>query len=177
MTKTSDGEIELSIPPYHSVLIICGDVEFDGIAPYAPKVYANTMQLSPVFDISTAGGNSEIFEPYKTTDKLFNITGRGEMPRFSGHIKYETELALPKQDCLIDLGFVGEVAELYLNGEYMGTRQIPPYGFDIPKDCIKDTNKLTVIVSNHNGYAVRDGFSSFMLFEPSGIMGPVTVSC
>ncbi|MBQ7900434.1 MAG: hypothetical protein IJ365_00540 [Clostridia bacterium] len=174
-TKTSSGEVELCIPPYHSVLIICGDTVYDGIPEYTAVKYTDIRSLTPEFTVSTAERNSEKFTLYKTTDKLFNITGRGELPRFSGRIKYEAEITLDKTDCTIDLGFVGEVAELYLNGKHIGTRQIPPYRFDISADDIGDKNMLTVVVANHNGYAVRDGFSSFLLFEPSGLLGPVTV--
>ena len=70
---------------------------------------------------------------------------------------------------------MGEVAEVYLNDQYAGNKLFPPYRFDI-SDCIcKGTNKLTIVVSNHNGYAVRDIFSKYLLFEPSGLLGPITL--
>ena len=176
VTKTSDREIELNIPPYNSVMIIFGDVSYDGTDEYHQVSIGEAKELTLMFDISVAEKNSEEFKPYKTTDKLFNITGREGLTRFSGHIKYEADIDLDKKDYVLDLGYAGEVAEVYLNDTYIGTRQIPPYRFDISADCICDTNKLTVVVTNHNGYDVRDGFSSFMLFEPSGLIGPLTIS-
>ena len=176
VAKSSGGDIVLSIPPYHSVMIIFGDVDYDGIDEYSIRKFGKTTELKPVYTISTAKKNSEIFEPYRTTDKLFNITGREGLTRFSGHIKYEAEIELEKKDYVLDLGYVGEVAEVYLNDTYIGICQIPPYRFDISADIVGDTNKLTVVVTNHNGYDVRDIFSSFMLFEPSGLLGPVSVT-
>ena len=119
--------------------------------------------------------NNEEFKPYKTTDKLFNITGRNELPQFSGHIKYETEFEAKAERALIDLGYVGEVAELYINDKFVGEKLFPPYSFDISEFLKDGKNKMTVIVSNHNGYAVRDRFSKFLLFEPSGLLGPIKI--
>jgi hypothetical protein len=175
VSKTAQGDIELSISPYNSVMIIFGDVSFDGTDEYLPISLGEAKMINPVFDISVAEKNSDLFKPYKTTDRLFNITGREGLTRFSGHIKYEAEIYLDKKNYILDLGYVGEVAEVYLNDTYIGTCQIPPYRFDISADIIGDTNKLTVVVTNHNGYDVRDGFSSFMLFEPSGLLGPVSI--
>ena len=55
----------------------------------------------------------------------------------------------------------------------MGEKLFPPYSFDVSEHIKDGMNKMTVIVSNHNGYAVRDRFSKFLLFEPSGMLGPV----
>ena len=176
VSKTSTGKIDLHLEPYHSVMIIFGDINYDGVDDYRSCKTSDALVINPVFDISIAEKNTDEFKNYKSTDKLFNITGRDGLTRFSGHIKYEADIKLDKKDYVLDLGYVGEVAEVYLNDSYIGTRQIPPYRFDISADCICcDTNKLTVVVTNHNGYDVRDGFSSFMLFEPSGLIGPLTI--
>lgn len=176
VVKTSDNsEIHISLPPYNSVMVVFGDIDTEGAVEYVPKKYSDERELNPVFEISVAEGNSDEFKAYKKTDKLFSVTGRGELPKFSGHMKYETELKLEKSDCVLDLGYVGEVAEVYLNGNLIGTKQIPPYSFEISKDKIKDINKLTVVVSNHKGYERRDMFSKFVMFEPSGILGPIKI--
>lgn len=73
----------------------------------------------------------------------------------------------------LDLGCVGEAAELYINDKFVGEKLFPPYEFDISDFVKGERNKLTVIVSNHNGFAVRDKFSKYLLFEPSGLMGNI----
>ena len=125
--------------------------------------------------IEIAERNNEEFKPYKTTDKLFNITGRDEIPHFSGHIKYEAEFEIEAGKALLDLGYVGEVAELYINDKFVGEKLFPPYRFDISGFLKDGKNKMMVIVSNHNGYAVRDRFSKYLLFEPSGLLGPIKI--
>lgn len=177
VVKTGDASgIDISLPPYHSLMIIFGDVETDGIGKYEEKEYINEREITTEYEISIKGRSEDEFKPYKTADKLFNVTGRGELPFFSGHIKYEAEIELEKKDYVLDLGAVGEAAQVHLNGEYIGEKQIPPYSFEISKDRISDKNELTVIVSNHNGYAKRDSFSKYLLFEPSGLLGPVKIT-
>ena len=96
------------------------------------------------------------------------------MPHFSGHIKYEASFSVDAvAGYKLDLGYVGEVAELFINGEYVGEKLIPPYVFDISEFVTKGDNRLEVIVSNHNGWAVRDSFSKYLMFEPSGLLGPI----
>lgn len=171
--KKADGEIELKLKPYHSVLLIFGDVSFDNIPGFKEKKLLSEKVLSPLFKISTAEKNSKEFKPYKTTDTLINVTGRGEMPHFSGHIRYEAEFESQSGKTILDLGSVGESCELYINDKLVGGKLFPPYSFDISEHIKDGKNKITVIISNHNGYSVRDRFSKFLLFEPSGLLGPV----
>ncbi len=176
VVKSAEADnVRISLPPYHSLLLVFGDVNTDSIERYSESGYGALTEIKPEFKISLAERNAENFEEYRTTDKLFNVTGRGEKPHFSGHIKYEAEIELETEDIVLDLGYVGEVAELYVNGRKIGEKQIPPYRFDIPAEALCGKNELTVVVSNHNGYAVRDMFSQYLMFEPSGLLGPITL--
>lgn len=173
VVKESDDRIELTLSPYHARVILFGDVDFDGIPADRPIQPTQETVLRLNYKISIARRNSEEFVPYKTTDRLLNITGRQELPDFSGHIRYETEFEGKNGKYLLDLGYVGEVAELYINDCFVGEKLFPPYEFDI-SEFIKDgKNKMTVVVSNHNGFAVKDEFSKYLLFEPSGLLGDV----
>lgn len=175
VVKESEGQIEINLPPYHSRIIIFGDVSYDEIPEFSDIKIISEKELKSEFKISIAERNSEEFKPYKTTDKLFNITGKNELPHFSGHIKYETEFETEAGKTMLDLGYVGEVAELYINDKFVGQKLFPPYRFDI-SELLKDgKNKMTVIISNHNGYAVRDSFSKYLLFEASGLLGQIKI--
>ncbi|MBE7012071.1 MAG: hypothetical protein E7415_05310 [Ruminococcaceae bacterium] len=175
LKTTDNSDISISIEPYHSLMIIFGDVETEGIEEYSPKTYSGERMVDAEFDISLMERCETEFKAYKTVKELPDITGRGERPDFSGHMKYETEIELDKKDFLLDLGCVGEAAEVYINDKFIGSKQIPPYRFEISKEDIKDKNKLTVIVSNHNAYALKDTFSKYLLIEPSGLLGPVKI--
>ncbi len=173
--KESTGEIELNLMPYHSRILIFGDISYDEIPEFKDIEIISEKEFNAEFKISIAERNSEEFKPYKETDKLFNITGKNELPYFSGHIKYEAEFEAENEKMLIDLGYVGEVAELYINDKFVGQKLFPPYRFDVSEFLKAGKNKMTVIVSNHNGFAVRDRFSKYLLFEPSGILGTVKI--
>ena len=75
---------------------------------------------------------------------------------------------------LLDLGQVGEAVEVFLNGQSVGRKLLAPYVFDL--SCLQPGEyEITVIVSNHSGYRERDGFSQYLNFEPSGLLGPVVL--
>ena len=166
--EMSDDGVKLTIPPYGSVFVIT-DTEGEEKAYQTGK----EEELSLNYKISLAEINSENFEFYKETDKLFNITGRGEKTHFSGHILYDTVFNAKKGKYILDLGYVGEIAEVTLNGKNLGARVIPPYSFDISEALKEGENHLLIKVTNSNVFKERDMISSFMRIEPSGLLGPV----
>ena len=74
---------------------------------------------------------------------------------------------------LLDLGYVGEIAEVTLNGKNIGSRVIPPYTFDISEAVRDGENELLIEVTNTNVFLLRDRLSAYMRIEPSGLLGPV----
>lgn len=172
---SEDGQIDLELPAYNSVFIICGAAAGKEISHKEDSVLSEQV-LAPVFRISVAEGNTANYTFYQSTDQLRSITGRNELPRFSGRIKYEAAFEIGQTGrYLLDLGEVGEAAEVLVNGKSVGCRLIPPYAFDISQQLRPGENTLTVIVSNHSGYRKRDEFSQYLLFEPSGLLGPVVL--
>lgn len=129
--------------------------------------------LSLSWKVSLAEQGSEKFKFYKETDKLFNVTGRNELPEFSGHIKYEANFFAEKGSYVLDLGYVGEIAEINVNGKNLGSRVYPPYAFDISEALINGDNKLEITVTNSNVFALKDQFSGYIRIEPSGLLGPL----
>ena len=70
---------------------------------------------------------------------------------------------------------MGEIAEVFVNGRSVGCQIVPPYRFDITEHVSQGTNRLTVVTAAHRGYAERDRLSACMVFEPTGLLGPVTL--
>ena len=166
--EIKDGSVKINLPVYGSVFLVTGIEGEDE----KPEVKAEK-ELSLNYKISYAKINDDAFTDYKETDKLFNITGKDEMPRFSGHILYKTIFEAKKGNYLLDLGYVGEVAKVTLNGKDLGSKVIPPYTFDI-KEAVRDgENELLIEVTNTNVFLLRDRFSAYMRIEPSGLLGPV----
>ena len=169
-----DGTVEIKLLPYHSIMVFCGDICVDGIPRLTTPVYRE-IPLSPTYRISLREEKNPEFTDYLVTDQLFNITGRKAMPNFSGNIRYQWQQEIP-ETCryVLDLGQVGEAVEVYINGSCVGRKLLAPYVFDV--SCLEaGSNEITVIVSNHSGYRERDGFSQYLNFEPSGLLGPVVL--
>ncbi len=167
--------VHLTLPPYHSVMILCGDVDLTGIPVAVLPAPAVRRPLTPEFAISLCERDGEGFVFYKQTADLPNITGAHERPRFSGTMRYTATVRLTAADSVLDLGDVGETAEVFLNGTPVGVRLFPPYRFDIA-DAVRDgDNELEVLVTNTLGFRIHEEFSKFLLLPPSGIRGPITV--
>ena len=171
---SQDGTIPLSLDPYHSRMVFFGDISLGGLCPIPSAAY-DELPLSPTYKISLREEKKTEFADYTETDRLFNITGRKAMPRFSGNIRYQWQQNVAEKGrYLLDLGNVGEAAEVYVNDASVGRKIIPPYVFDV-SSLEAGENTITVIVSNHSGYRERDDFSQFLHFEPSGLLGPVVL--
>lgn len=167
--EKNENGVKITLSPYGSVFLIAEDE-----GERAPQI-TSEKELECRYSISLSESVGENYVPYKETDKLFNITGKNEKPRFSGRIKYETHFEHSGKNAMLDLGYVGEIAELKVNGVDLGCKITPPYVFDISSAVREGKNKLEILVTNSNVFALRDRFSTYMRIEPSGLLGPVRV--
>ena len=177
---SEDGVISLDLPPYASTVLVFGDLPATLADVKPSEALVASYPLEATWDIYLATqAEYPIFAPFRSTDTLFNITGRSGLPRFSGHMQYETtftmDAPLAHMRVMLDLGVVGESASLLVNGVDIGDAIIPPYRFDITDALKAGQNSVVVEVTNHYGWAMRDGFSRYLSFEPSGLLGPVTI--
>ena len=175
---SADGTIKIKLSPYSSVVIITGKVSKDLPKADALKSMGKT-ELKGVYELSLATEKEyPNFKKYRELDRLKNITARDMLPQFSGHMRYETRFDIsvdPNLKYILDLGYVGETAEVVLNGENIGIKISPPHRFDISEYVKDGTNELCITVTNHLGFEVHDKFSRFLKFEPSGLIGPVKI--
>lgn len=107
-----------------------------------------------------------------------NMSGRGDLPSFSGTFRYETEFEWNNScnSALLALGEVYETAEVWINGEHVGMNLCPPYRLEIAGQIRQGTNSLVIEVTNTLVKDQRDFLSSFSQQEPSGLIGPVTIT-
>lgn len=173
--KTAEKEVPIVLEPYHSVMLFFGS--FAGKAQEAKEIaVTEEIPLAPVFDIFVKKPEEEEYSLYKTTDTLFNITAPDALPRFSGNMQYKASFHLEEAGTfLLNLGRVGETAVVEVNGIPVGKAILPPYEFDISGAVRPGENTLCVTVSNTNVFRVRDEFSKYLLIEPSGLLGPLTL--
>ena len=90
-------------------------------------------------------------------------------------MKYEFSVFVQENEAgvYLDLGRVGQNAELWVNGKYCGVRISQPYLFDITNAVNSGENAVTVVVSNTLAQKTRDYFSKFLQLSPSGLLGGV----
>jgi hypothetical protein len=93
------------------------------------------------------------------------------METFTGTIVYETTFELTEKQAraaaLLDLGCIGDIAEVAANRKALGVRAWAPYRFDVVSACREGRNELRVAVTNSMAN-MMDG-----LQMPSGLMWPV----
>jgi len=95
------------------------------------------------------------FDTYK--DNISKLASWTDLPRtmhFSGTGRYETEFTLSsnqiknKSKMILDLGSVGDIADVELNGKPVGVAWMEPYRLDITDIAQVGKNKLDVLVTN-----------------------------
>ncbi len=99
------------------------------------------------------------------------------MPHFSGVIKYETELTFEntKEITALDLGKVGETAQLWINGEYLGAKVAQPFSFRVENAIKEGINTIKIEVAVSPAYRERDELSRFLPLSPMGVLGPIGI--
>ena len=172
---TEDGTVAVELLPGESVLLLFD--EFDSQSFEQETRWQEGTELPLCWDISVKEtGIDNEWRPYRSNAKLENITGAQNLPTFSGVMRYETTLSLNKQGkTLLDLGQVGQTAQLLLNGRDLGMRISAPYSWDIT-DALQDgDNRLEILVANTLANRIHDQFSACLSIPASGLLGPVVL--
>ena len=113
---------------------------------------------------------------------------------YSGTATYATEFTLdelPEGDLFLNLGKVGVMAQVILNGEDLGVTWMAPYRLRVKEHLLTGINVLEIKVVNvwrnrmlgDLGLSAGDRYTTYMVADlrpgeeltPSGLMGPVTV--
>ncbi|MCX6894712.1 MAG: hypothetical protein NTZ16_04265, partial [Verrucomicrobia bacterium] len=144
--------IPLELEPWESTFLVFTP----GVT--APKTAKTPPTLPAPFAISgnwkmkLAGYGFDTFET--ATAALASWTDAPRTRHFSGTGRYEIEFTLPAEQIvsdaqmLLDLGKVGDVAEVELNGQPVGVAWMTPYRLDITRIARAGKNKLLVFVTN-----------------------------
>jgi hypothetical protein len=111
------------------------------------------------------------YQLYDETDKLYNLARK--LTRYAGKIKYECCLNLDTIPIEIELGNVGEIATMWINGKKCADAINYPYSFKVKELLSKGENDIVIEVITNLAYRERDDFSKFLSLPPIGIVGPV----
>ncbi len=175
--ETSDGKAQLKLQPGESRVLVfgCNCLEDYPVQPQTGK----EKLLAPTFDISLAEYTDlNVFNSLITTDRLFNIAGKESKPDFSGLIRYDFRVELEAGKCYeLDLGEVGQVAKLEVNGQNLGWRYCKPYSFVLMGDFLRDgSNSFRITVGNTLANAKKDDLSFYLQIPRSGLFGPLKLT-
>ena len=168
-----DGKLRLSLENGNMLFVIFGAQIPNNIPCVAYE--KERIELPLRFDISVMDEGEEQYRTIAESSECFDISSPEREPYFSGSILYEASFQFVDGFTVIDLGQVGEVAEAWLNGEYLGARINAPYKFDMASALRDGENRLRVVVKTNLAHRRRDGLSSYMQIPPSGIMGEISL--
>jgi len=103
-----------------------------------------------------------------------------EDPNYSGSAEYEVTFDVGREEIVgrritLDLGEVGEIARLWLNGQPVASLICPPYKADISETIRAGANTLRVEVTNTlaNRRVAEGEPALYAEVMPSGLIGPV----
>ena len=177
-------EADLFLEPYESTFIVFGDE--------TRRSFGQALNERPVRKDMLSGpgvtgpwkvsmATAEDFPSFRKEPSiggLGNISIPDVLPRFSGTVRYETEIEwMPPKETrrvFLDLGAVYETAAVQINGIDVGVRIAPPYRVEATRALRPGMNHLRVDVTNTLAKHVHDNFiDRAAVQEPSGLIGPV----
>ena len=115
---------------------------------------------------------------YATVTKAAGEIGNlaAEHPAFSGTVTYEFTVESEEMVSYIDLGTVGEVAEVTVNGISCGKLVSTPFRFRVKEAWQKGENKVQILVATNCGYVKKNFCSKSITLPPMGLVGPVKLA-
>jgi len=167
-----NGELAVSLLPNQSQIVVFGDRA--GLPEKTEFFKSNKLSPSYVLELAECDDLKD-FKYYGTFDSFFNVNSPEHCPDFSGKMRYtfDVDISRDSDRVFIDLGRVGQNAELYVNGRYCGIRIAAPYLFEITDAAVDGQNKIDITVSNTLAQKVKDKFSYNLQLKPSGLLGDV----
>lgn len=166
--------ISLRLEPYESVIIaVGGGISIECDCEELQQIRTDDLE----YDLYVADCEAMTkFRLLERTAELFNVTGIDRLPNFSGRLRYDTRISLEESgDYVLELGEVGETAELTVNGVDCGARICKPYRFELDGVMKNGENDISITVSNTLVHKMRDTLSASLLISASGLMGPVSL--
>ena len=169
----TNGELELTIEGGNMLFAIFGEEINENIPMYQTE--KERVALNLTFDISLVDEGTSQEYKIAQNSTLFDITAPSKYPTFSGEVIYRTSFTPVEFFDVIDLGQVGEAAQVYLNGKYMGARINSPYKFNLKDGLRAGENTLEIRVKSSPAHPRPEGLSSYIPISPTGILGDISL--
>ena len=170
-SKTQDGLVHLQIEKGNMLFVILGDKIPDNVSYFTHEV--DRIPLPLRFEIALMGEDESDYRVIAEDSALFDISAPDKYPDFSGSVRYRAAFEGVDGFSVLDLGQVGEIAQVYLNGRYLGLRINAPYKLDMRDALCDGENQLEIIVKSSLAHKRHEWFSSYMQIPPTGIIGDI----
>lgn len=170
--------VDVDLKPYESLILCFGNENVDAKEKEATEA-EHKMDISAEWKVSKAKAID--YPNYTETERMETLIPVSEIaPEFSGYIKYEKEIVLPKTNCVIvKPEFIYEAAEVFVNGQSAGKQMTPPYIWNVSELCTEGINEIKVEVVNTPTRDSQKYPGPFgperEILEPSGMFGRVIV--
>lgn len=181
-TVMAEGtQVSLTLAGGASALLVVGGPEAPP-SPPAPVGETTLVAVEGLWTYSVTGhgsGGRELAAPPRT-ETLADWRQVEGLADVSGVGVYRKSFDLPSQalsgrKILVDLGTVGDVAAITLNGKAFGT-EIGPFVFDVTDAVKAGQNDLVVTVANSPNNAFVGPKAKKLTARPAGLIGPVRVT-
>lgn len=171
----TDGNVLHLVLEKGNALMVCfgGDIPCD-IPELAFE--AERKLLDVKFGISLKANGTDEFTQYAQNSDLVDITAPDRLPHFAGTVQYRTKFTAKPGFTVLDLGQVGEIAEVWVNGVSCGLRANAPYKFDIGSACKAGENTLEIWVISPIAHENRSYvLTPYLPIAPTGVLGDVAL--
>lgn len=169
-----EADNHLVLMPYETAIYIVSDETYD--AKQIKCVNYKSVDLPTEWTVKYADSLTyPNFNEEVSTNKLGFIHTLDNFERKTGTVQYSAKVKLEKKETVLDLGRVHETAQVFVNDVLVDTKISFPYTFDLTEYIVDGENEIKIEVTNTLGTNQRDWISHFMIIEPFGIEGPVSL--
>lgn len=201
--KFSNKKIRLKLLPGQSCFILLTNEVRPAIPDYEPNNFKNKIQLTQNWQFKFSEGWPLISREFKIDSlKSWTQIPDSMAQYFDGYGEYSNKFSVPVknigQKAKIELGDVRETAEVWINGQRLGTAWYLPFEIDIPSGILKEENEIKIKVRNLSANHIRymdqqkvpwKKFYDINMVDieykpfdasgwravPSGLLGPITI--
>lgn len=178
--STASGSIRLRMPP-RGTMMLCFGTDLPASGPGILPGEQEDLLWEPIpeataFRVHLRKGTEAQWTEISgfPAGQLRNLAP--EYPRFSGELLYTARLTTDRKAAFLDLGTVGELAAVTVNGISCGELVSPPFRFRVEHAWKAGENTLEIRIASNPGYFKRDALSCQLSLPPTGLMGPVSLS-
>jgi hypothetical protein len=171
-------DCNLNLSPYESTVFVCSNTELD-VKQKRNIAYKETETLNLNWRISYASAKEyPEFTPIGELAECKDVRTFEQLENKTGTVRYETCFDCKNFDSnvMLELENAWEVAEVFVNGKSAGVRICGPYCFDLTGLLKEKENKIAIEVTNTLGNQQRDAISQYLVIEPFGITGKISLN-